>query len=202
MPMRKGYSSVTSLIISSLAIISIMAVGVSAQSMYEYSDDFSDDRVTTDSQDHSAIWETHPDISISGYLMFEDSPAASRSLAFHKGFAVCCWEAYVDYSFPLGEQQNAILSGSLEFDLYDMPAEDLYLIVDISYSDGSEGFYEILTSPGHYTFSIEPGAECADVDVKLSGMSVFLDNLHVELGLGETETESASWGSIKAIAGQ
>jgi hypothetical protein len=170
--------------------------------MYEYSDDFGDNRVETDSRDHSKICEIPPDISLRGYLMFEDSPPASRSLAFYPGFDANDQGAYVNYSFPFGEQQNEILPGSLEFDLYDKPDRIFYFIIDISFNDGSEGVYEILQLPGHYTYSIEPGAECTGVDVQLSGISVFLDNLHIELGLGETDTESASWGCIKAIAGQ
>jgi len=205
MPMIKGYSSIASLIVSSVAILSILAVGVSAQNIYEYSDDFSDNKVETDSQDHSDILETPPDIILSGYLMFENSPAESRSLAFYRGFDVNSQEAYIDYSFPLGEQQNVILSGSLEFDLYNMPVEGYegyYFIVDISYNNGSEGIYQILDSPGHYTYSLEPGGECTAVDVQLSGINVFLDNLHVTLDQGETDAEATSWGSIKAIAGQ
>ena len=102
-----------------LALMSSPGVA-GAQAVYEYSDDDGVPLAESDCYDSSPFEDTHPAVTLDGYLIYEESPCGSQQLGFYQGFEVDS-HAYLTYRFPISGENLEVTSGTLAFTLCQVP---------------------------------------------------------------------------------
>lgn len=145
---------------------------------YEYSDDFTTDKVQADSYIHSIFWPQGAYPPSQAYLYRMDSTSQSQlGLGDHNGEP-----AYLGYRFPIGRvQPGRAVFGSLQVTVrlpYGSEAASGYLRYRLS-TDGINWSNAQRLDPGNYDILLESTRGACYVI--FFGTEVLIDNLHVSL---------------------
>jgi len=153
---------------------------------YIYFDDFTTEKVMTDSYQHSEIFYYQPpDIFLDGVLVLW--PGYGPGLGFLQGFLVDAY-AFLRYQFPLGAVMGYVDTGTVGVYVYfDGPFPGQFLDVGVSYDGQNWQTVGHITSSGHHEYSLSPPDSCAQVFLDLRGDGLVLCTLSVHLDMSEAE---------------
>lgn len=175
----KSWSFAWVLVICSM--VCLLASQVSADSTYEYHDNFDTEKAETDSYDHSVFWPEMAFPPCRPYLCYSDAQGdPPRGLIFMDCQGV---PAHLRYRFPVPvglADTNRDVSGRLRFDLQ-FPFEKIrsgYLEYSLS-PDGHNWTNPVSLSPGHHDIAI--ASLPAACHVAFFGAKALIDNLHINL---------------------
>lgn len=176
-----------------MGLLALSASATTSQALageheYVYIDDFTTDKVMTDSYDHSPICYGPCICFYGGSLdLWSPPPLYEPGLGFAGCFETPGAPAYLRYQFPLLPITGHIVSGSIEFDVdnYIIPA--FLLFVRISYDGQNWENLDSLSEPGYYEYTFSPPDSCAQVFVEFEGSMLVLYSLSVRLNMTDVE---------------
>jgi hypothetical protein len=151
---------------------------------YFYYDNFTTDKVKTDSYQHSFI-STEYLISLEPYLWLR--PWSQPGLGFLPGFFIT-GPALLRYEFPLPPIPGNIDSGIIELNVNLLPLNpSFYLNVKVSYNGVNWEFLDSITVPGPHEFSLSPPDSCPRIYLDFRGLHGMLSTFSVQLDMSNVE---------------
>jgi hypothetical protein len=164
---------------------------------YHYTDDFSTDKALTESNSHSLVAETLPELSFQSVIGYGECPGGSRALGFVCGFDAL-ENAFICYKLPPTGGWRTCYGGQIYFTACQDRGAFHFLNLTVSYYGVAGGSTYSMTQPGYYYYGLQAGADYDSVLVRFEGDRALLDDLVVDLFEYEP-TDAATWGQIKSL---
>lgn len=179
----------------------VLASGVAKAETYNYSDDFSTDKVREDSYSHSGILTELPQYGNSPFLVLNYG-----RLTFYTGYTMY-GDAVVYYKMPLRGETDGILSFGLALDVFTAFSYPNSGHLNVAVSENGTDWTELYENNNITNF--DPpftirrnliNQMCENEYLRIMGMNISLDKLDVLINSDDIVPNGiSSWGQIKSL---
>jgi hypothetical protein len=179
------------MLLIAMGLLALSASATTSQALageyeYVYVDDFTTDKVTTDSYEHSQILYYDPGYSFYGMLVLWPWPTYEPCLGFWPGFEFGA--SVLRYQFPIVPITGNITGGTVGLDIELLePFSGFWLDVKVSYDGENWEALDHITTPGYYEYPLSPPDSISQVYLEFWGGMMVLYNLSVQLNMTDVE---------------